>query len=251
VIRRFAYKGANFSIRSDGYDVIVSEIIRQRRILSEYIKRLPSFLSSLVPVHPLEDAPEIAVRMHAAADMTGVGPMAAVAGTTAQMAAEAALAAGAREAVVENGGDIYLASSRQIIIGLYAGNNPLSGKLGFAVSSDDMPLAICSSSSRMGHSLSLGDCDLACVVSADAALADAAATLAANLVTRPADIDSALECVSGIKGIKGVLIVKDDRVGMVGTLPELVRHNDPAFYDKITRYGKNQKKTAYIYDKSL
>ncbi|NOY69641.1 MAG: UPF0280 family protein, partial [Deltaproteobacteria bacterium] len=227
MIRRFSYKGANFRICSDGYDAIVSEIIRQRRILSDYIQRLPEFLTSLTPLAPLADAPDIAIRMHKAADNTGVGPMAAVAGTTAQMAAEAALKAGASKAVVENGGDIFLASGKEVVIGLYAGKSPLSGKLGFCVAANEMPVSVCSSSSRMGHSLSLGDCDLACVVSKDAALADASATLAANLVTRPADIDAALEHISQIKGITGVLIVKDDRVGMAGSLPRLVRHNDP------------------------
>jgi len=45
--------------------------------------------------------------------------MAAVAGTMAQLAAEAGLKAGAREVIVENGGDIYLQTMQPVVLGLY------------------------------------------------------------------------------------------------------------------------------------
>ena len=75
----------------------------------------------------------------------------------------------------------------------------------------------------MGHSTSLGRCDLATVVARDAALADAAATQAANLVTTADDVDRAIERIAAIEGVEGVLIVKDDRVGLAGHLPPLVK----------------------------
>ena len=75
----------------------------------------------------------------------------------------------------------------------------------------------------MGHSTSLGRCDLATVVARDAALADAAATQAANLVTTADDVDRAIERIAAIEGVEGVLIVKDDRVGLAGRLPPLVK----------------------------
>jgi len=71
------------------------------------------------------------------------------------------------------------------------------------------------------------------VVAVDAALADAAATLAANLVRGAEDVQGALERVSRIPGVAGLLIVKDGRVGVAGELPELVRHEDPATGAKI------------------
>lgn len=37
------------------------------------------------------------------------------------------------------------------------------------------------------------------------------------------DVDSALERIAAINGIDGVLIVKDDRVGLAGKLPPLVK----------------------------
>jgi len=148
--------------------------------------------------------------------------MAAVAGAMAQRAAVAGLAAGAEEVIVDNGGDIYLQIARPATIQIYAGNDRFAG-LAFTLAPEDTPVAICSSSSRMGHSTSLGDCDLATVVAKDAALADAAATQAANLVKAERDIDAALETIAAIAGIGGVLIVKNERIGLAGKLPSLAK----------------------------
>jgi ApbE superfamily uncharacterized protein (UPF0280 family) len=148
------------------------------------------------------------------------------------MAAEAAVSAGAREAIVENGGDMFLTSPEEVLVGLYAGDHSLSGRLAFRLAPGAMPVSVCSSSSRFGHSLSFGDCDLATVVARDGALADAAATLAGNSVRSPEDIEPTLARIMGIPGIRGVLLVKGDRVGVAGDLPPLVRCRDPDFMVK-------------------
>jgi ApbE superfamily uncharacterized protein (UPF0280 family) len=239
--QRYTYRGANFRLASSHSQVILREIRRQRRILEAYIQRHPEFASALEPLPLLPRAPEVARRMQAAAEATGVGPMAAVAGTMAQLAVEAARAAGAAEAIVENGGDIYLDSPETVTVALYAGNHPLSGKLALRIDPHSMPLAVCSSSGTMGHSLSFGDCDLATVVAPDGALADAAATLAGNLVKTPEDIPGVLERIAALAGISGLLIVKGDKVGLAGNLPDLIRHSDPGFTDKITKDARSGK----------
>lgn len=195
----------------------------QRNILEDYIRRHPDFRHSLEPIALYTDAPEVAQRMAWAAERVGVGPMAAVAGAMAQLAAQAGRDAGAPEAIVENGGDIYVQAAASVTIGLHPGTPELTGQLAFSLEAADTPLAICASSGRMGHSLSRGACDLAAVVAEDAALADAAATQAANLVHTVGDINPALERIVGIAGINGVLIVKQNKVGMVGDLPRLVK----------------------------
>lgn len=239
VYRSYSHRGANFRIASTHIQVIQGEIRRQRALLEEYIDGHPAFASALEPLQLLPGAPEVTRRMQAAAAATGVGPMAAVAGTMAQLAVEAARAAGADEAIVENGGDIFLYSTETVTVALYAGDNPLSGRLALMVRPQSMPLAICSSSSFMGHSLSFGSCDLATVVAADGALADAAATLACNLVTEPGDVSRVLEQVSALPGVLGVLIIKANKVGVAGNLPELVRHNDPNLAIKITKDARS------------
>ena len=232
---RFAYKGANFRIGCDRLDAVRDEIVRQRELLEGYIAGHREFGESLVPVDAKPGAPDVARRMARAARAVGVGPMAAVAGTMAQLAAEAALREGAAEAIVENGGDLFAVCRRPLLVGLYAGRSPLGGRLALSIRPEQTPLAVCSSSGTMGHSLSLGRCDLATVVARDAALADAAATLAANLVTTPDDIDAALARVAAIPGIGGVLLVKGGRVGMIGRLPELVPNRDVELDLKVTR----------------
>jgi len=230
--RRFAHKGANFRIQCDRFDAVTAEIVRLRTVLEEYILRHAEFASSLAPVELLDDAPGIARRMAAAAEIVGVGPMAAVAGTVAQMSAEAA---GDAEAIVENGGDVFLAARRAVTVGLYAGAGALGDSLAMSIPPEAMPLAVCSSSGVMGHSLSLGKCDLACVVSRSASLADAAATRAANLVNTAHDIEGALGQIVGIDGVDGVLLVWGDQIGITGDLPPLVRNRDAELGQKVTR----------------
>ncbi len=219
----FTYREAVFRICCDRLDDVTGEIVCQRHVLEDFIREFPEFKTAMSPIDLPVGAPDVARGMAAAAWGGGVGPMAAVAGCMAQLAAEAGLAAGAHEAVVENGGDIYVAAVSPVVVALYAGWASVGANLSFEIQPDDMPIAICSSSGKMGHSTSLGRCDLATVVSRDAALADAAATQAANLVRSLDDIDGALTSAKTIDGIDGVLIAHEGRVGLAGHLPRLVR----------------------------
>jgi ApbE superfamily uncharacterized protein (UPF0280 family) len=221
--RTFTHREAVFRICCKSFDAVTKEIVCQRHILDDYIKSNPDFLHSFEPIELLDSAPEVAKRMAHAARLVGVGPMAAVAGAMAQFAAEAGLKAGAPEAIIENGGDIYLQAAEPVLIALNTGTTELSNRLAFSLKPDDTPISICSSSGQMGHSKSLGKCDLATVVAKDAALADAAATQAANLVKDVEDVNPALESITTIEGIEGVLIVKNDRIGLAGKLPPLVK----------------------------
>lgn len=221
--RTFTHREAVLRISSDRYDAATAEVVRQRTILDSYISTHPTFLTSFVPLPHDSSAPPIVQRMMAAARLVGVGPMAGVAGAVAEFAARAAMHAGAQEAIVENGGDIYLSLARPAVIGLHTGTDALGDRLSFRVTPEQTPIAICSSSGHMGHSTSLGDCDLATVMSHDAALADAAATQAANLVKGVDDVEVVLNQIGAIEGVAGTLIVQDDRLGMIGNLPELIR----------------------------
>jgi hypothetical protein len=223
IYRTFIHKEAAFRICCETFEAVTAEIVRQRKILEDYIKRHPDFQSSFVPLELKSHAPEVARRMARAAGLAGVGPMAAVAGAMAQLAVEAGISAGAREAIIDNGGDIYLQTTNPVIIGLYAGNSGPFGQLAFSLQANDTPISICSSSGKMGHSISLGQCDLATVVAKDAALADAAATRTGNLVKTVDDVEQALNTIAAIEGIDGVMIVKDGNIGLAGKLPPLVK----------------------------
>lgn len=235
VYHSFSWKDTNLRVACEAFDLVTRAVVEERKRLERYIGRQPEFMTSLVPVVLLEAAPESARRMAAAADLTGLGPMASVAGTLAQIGVEAAVANGCKEAIVENGGDIFIHSDTEVTIGIYAGDNAIGNQLAFRISPHDLPLSLCSSSSKMGHSLSFGRCDLATVVARDGALADSAVTLVCNLIRTEHDLTPVLGDVGSIPGISGILAVKNGKIGLWGRLPELVRNQDAAARNKITR----------------
>ena len=236
IFRQFSYKQAHYRISSCGFDAAAEKIIEQRKILENFIRHFSEFKTAMEPLNFLPgNAPDIAGLMHEAAKAAGVGPMAAVAGSFAQKAVEAAIISGCSESIVENGGDIFLHLDNELILGIYAGNTPLGRNLAFKIPSSITPLAVCSSSSTMGHSVSLGKCDLATVFSHSGALADAAATFACNLVREEKDIAPTVERIMEIKGVLGILMIKNDKVGLGGEIPELVQNSDPGMLHNVTR----------------
>ncbi len=141
--------------------------------------------------------------------------MASVAGAISEFVGNE-LSAFSSEIIIENGGDIYLKSLEKRIVGIYAGKLPITGKIGLEINGQDTPLGICTSSGTVGHSLSYGKADAVVVLSKSATLADAAATAIGNLIVQPGDIPNGLEFANGIEGLKGVIIIKEDKVGLWG-----------------------------------
>ena len=109
-------------------------VLKYRHQLETYIAVNPQFARSLVPLKNDPYAPEIVREMIRGSDLAQVGPMAAVAGAVAEFVSKDLLAC-SREVIVENGGDIYLETSKERRIGIYAGASPLSLKIGIIVTS--------------------------------------------------------------------------------------------------------------------
>uniref|UniRef100_UPI004055C57B UPF0280 family protein n=1 Tax=Candidatus Electrothrix sp. TaxID=2170559 RepID=UPI004055C57B len=130
---------------------------------------------------------------------------------------------GLEEVIVENGGDLFVARTQESTIAIYAGESPLSGKLGIRLLPEQMPCGVCCSSGMIGHSLSLGQADAVVVIASSTALADTAATRLGNEVGRKKkSIQHALEVAKGIAGLAGVVIVSGEHLGAWGDV-ELVR----------------------------
>jgi uncharacterized protein len=195
-------------------------IIQERQQLEAYIQQQPEFLTALTPWPPDPYAPPLVREMIRAAAPAGVGPMAAVAGAIAARVGQALLAF-TDEVIVENGGDIFMHLSRPATVALYAGRSPLSHKVGLKIPAKPETWGVCTSSGTVGHSLSLGQADAVCVVSADTALADACATALGNRVTNASAIHEALDWVAGIPGLTGALVVVGEHLGAWGQI-ELV-----------------------------
>jgi len=193
----------------------VKSVSKYRDILERYIERCPSFLTSLEPLAVGDDAPRLIKSMAESASKAGVGPMAAVAGAIAEFVGYELLPF-SPEIIVENGGDIFMKTARQRQVGIYAGESPLSGKIALEIEPQNTPLGICTSSGTVGHSLSYGKADAVIVLSPSTPLADAAATAIGNLVKTSGDIPAGIEFAQSIDGLLGVVIIKDDHMGLWG-----------------------------------
>ncbi|MEW6034742.1 MAG: UPF0280 family protein [Chloroflexota bacterium] len=203
--------------RSDLSPQAVETVNECRSALEGYIKEHPQFLYTLEPLRVADDAPALVKEMALAAEESGVGPMAAVAGAIAEAVGRRLLEL-SDEVIVENGGDIFISSQCRRRIALYAGESPLSGRVAFEVQPEQTPLGVCTSSGTVGHSLSFGLADAVVCFSPSTALADAAATAIANRVLSTEDIHKAIEFAQGIPRLSGVAIIKGDALGLWGKL---------------------------------
>ena len=177
-----------------------------RRQLEDYIKSKPDFLSTLLPYPEDPFAPEIIREMISATRIFDVGPMAAVAGTIAQLVGRDLLKH-TEELIVENGGDIFLKAKRPITVSIFAGSSKFNDKLGVVIYPEQMPTGICTSSATVGHSLSLGTADSVCIVANKASIADAAATTLGNKITDRFKLKKEIESMKESKNIKGGVVI--------------------------------------------
>jgi ApbE superfamily uncharacterized protein (UPF0280 family) len=153
--------------------------------------------------------------------------MAGVAGAIAERAVLDMQAAGAREAIVDNGGDIALLIAREVRVGLYSGERAKG--MGLACHPREGIFGICTSSATIGPSISFGTADAATVIAPNVTLADACATRLGNQLTSDDDgvMTAALDDVCSIPGVEGALAVVGGKVAMKGRLPRLIRAEVP------------------------
>jgi ApbE superfamily uncharacterized protein (UPF0280 family) len=156
--------------------------------------------------------------------------MAAVAGTVAEYVSRVLLEY-STEIIVENGGDLYLNTDRELTIGIFAGPSPLSEKIGLKIAPQDMPLSLCTSSGTVGPSISFGRADAVTVRAQSAALADAAATAIGNMITQVSDIASGIQAARDIASLDGIVIIKDDQIGAWGDMELVAIENGTSVED--------------------
>jgi ApbE superfamily uncharacterized protein (UPF0280 family) len=190
-------------------------VIQERQQLEAYIAGHPAFLTSLTPWPEDPFAPSLVREMIAAAVIAQVGPMAAVAGALAARVGQR-LAPMSPEVIVENGGDIYLAFTQPATVALFAGKSPLSHKVALKLDPASSPLGVCTSSATVGHSLSFGKADAACVLAKNTALADAAATALGNRIQGPDSINPALDWIASLPDILGAVVIVGEKLGAWG-----------------------------------
>ncbi|MDI6707547.1 MAG: UPF0280 family protein [Candidatus Thermoplasmatota archaeon] len=216
-------------------EVAKRAILRARAELEKFIFQAKLFAITLEPYHCNEEAPEIVKRMCEESSKFGIGPMSAVAGAIAQVALEAMLEKGAEHAIVDNGGDIAMALKKPANVGIYAGESKIKN-LALKIMPEMTPLGICTSSATIGHSISFGKADASVVVANNAILADSAATALGNAVRSEEEIEKSFEVVKNIDGIIGALVIVNDKLGLWGELPEIIKAD--AKFEVITKGRK-------------
>lgn len=197
------------SMEADTYAMLVD----LRRQMDAYLLMDPQYKTSLTPYDAGLEAPNILKEMSRVSHKTGIGPMSAVAGAVAKRVAEFL---GTKEVIVENGGDIYAQAASDMDISVFAGQSPLSEKIGLHIPAADFPLGICTSSGTVGPSLSLGRADAVMIVCKDVLLADSYATAMANRIKTVNDLQSVIDRISALPEILGAIAVKDDRMAITG-----------------------------------
>lgn len=202
-----------------------------RQELKNYILKNPEFQISLEPLKiASENLPLIVKTMYESSNYADVGPMACVAGTISQLSLDYLIANDSKYSIVENGGDIALINDEKVVCGIYSNNEVLGNEIGFEIKARKKPLGICTSSGKIGHSISFGKSQSVTVISKSASLSDGLATRIANDVRGDTSEDcvyNGLECCENFKEFfEGVLIISDDHIGTIGKLPKLVETSE-------------------------
>ena len=188
-----------------------------RRQIEEYVRIDPKFQTSLKLYVVNGKSPSIVRKMSKASAFVGVGPFASVAGAISEYVGKDLLKY-TKDIIIENGGDIFIKSSKDRTIGIYSGSSSFNRRIALDIKASDTPIGICTSSGTIGHSLSFGKADAVVVLSKSTLLADAAATSIGNIVKRKADISKGIKFAQNIKGIIGLVIIKDDKLGVWGKI---------------------------------
>lgn len=201
-----------------------------RRDLKNYIMKNEDFLLSLEPIKAEGDLPLIVRTMVESSDIADVGPMACVAGTISELSLNYLMDNDSKYSIVENGGDIALINEETVLCGIYSKNPILGNDMAFEIKARNSPLGICSSSGKIGHSISFGEADSVTVISGSSSIGDGLATRIANEVngeTSEDKVSNGLECSENYKEFfEGILIVSQNHVGTIGKLPKIVETNE-------------------------
>jgi ApbE superfamily uncharacterized protein (UPF0280 family) len=198
----------------------VKSVLTCRSYIENHIHAHPDFSTSLVPVAPICHGPEIIRDMIDAGIKARVGPMAAIAGAIAQYTGKE-LMHFSDQVIVENGGDVFLKTNSSTTLAIFAGNSPLSMKVGVKIAARENSFALCTSSGTIGHSKSFGQADAVTILSSSCTLADAVATALANWVKNESDIQTAIDQGKEIPGVEGIIVIKKKKLGAWGEV-ELV-----------------------------
>ena len=216
------------SIDNRSYDPQMQQFIQDRiqlyrKEIETFASIYPAFYSSLVPIQSIETSSQIIKKMLTASNISGIGPMAGVAGAFSECIGKDLIKAfDCNEVIIENGGDIFLHTVESVTVSIFAGSSVFSEKLGLCIPGGISPLGICTSAGTVGHSLSFGKADAVVIVCKNTQLADAYATKYANMIKEKSDINRIIEEIGKKEDVISSVIIKEDMIGICGNF-ELIK----------------------------
>lgn len=211
-------------------------ILNQRNQIKKYMVNNPFFAKTLKP-YKIDNSknaleiPKAIELMVNGSKIANVGPTATLAGTIAELSIDYLIKNGSNYSIIDNGGDIAFLNNynkEKIVFGIYAGNSPLSGKIGFEFKfkKKDQKLGVCSSSASVGYSISYGRSDCVTIIANQASIADGLATSIANDVNGKKDEDAVENGLNTAEQYKknfiGALIIVGETIGTIGKLPKII-----------------------------
>jgi len=158
-------------------------IRKLRQKIESYPQR--EFFSSLIPINIQLNDPKYILELKRASIIAKVGPMAGIAGFFAkELGKYLKNTFSLKDIIVENGGDIYADCQKSINVKLPT----FSSCKNVFLKIDSFPVGICTSSGKIGHSLSFGRADFVSISCKCPILADNYATYYGNKIKSKEDL---------------------------------------------------------------
>lgn len=179
--------------------------------IHSYGLRDPEFGRSKRPIRRIAgDAPDVVKQVVRVAARAGVGPMFTFRGAVID---EVGRFLGQRlpEVTVASGGDYFLKARKRMRLAVKRhGGEPITVAV--------QPGAGLGVSTTLGRGRGGGGPDGLAVVAESCAAADAAAAGAQAILTKPDGFGMALHYLRRVPGVRGAIVVVDDRIGLAGAL---------------------------------
>ena len=114
-------------------------------------------------------------------------------------------------------------TSETTIIGVFSGDDKFKD-IAFSIPPTDRVFSICSSSGKVGPSVSFGNSGICTVFSNDPVLADCCATAFGNMIREGTseEMSQASEDIASIDDVSGCVCVSNGLIAMCGDIPEMV-----------------------------
>ncbi len=209
---------------ADVSTIAVPLIKEIRHKIQSHIKQNENFLHSLKPLYGYTNNDYVIQDMYSAAEQANVGPMAAVAGTIAEAIGKR-LTTVSNEIIIENGRDIFLTINSPAFISIFPGNIFFKDSIIIKLDPSLSPCGVCTSSAKIGNSISFGKADAVTIIAKNTAYADAMATSICNEIKCLSDIENVLSKIQGNNNILGACIIYKDKLAACGNI-EFISHQE-------------------------